>query len=56
MDPFFKAIGSTITVMVIFVLAIFGGPIIASMTAKTKDAKQVVTSLAAVAIFLSLLF
>jgi hypothetical protein len=55
-DPFFKAIGSTITVMVIFVLSIVGGLIIASMTAKTKDAKQAVTGLAAVVIFLSLFF
>ena len=56
MDPFFRAIGSAVTVIVIFVVSVIGGRLIAAMMAKTRESQQAVTGLAAVAIFLVLFF
>jgi hypothetical protein len=56
MDPFFKAVGGAISVIVIFFVAVFGGRILAALAVKDRNAQQAATGLFAVAIFLLLFF
>ena len=56
MDPFFKAIGGAIGVVVIFVVAVLSGRILAAMAVKEKSAQQAATGLFALTIFLVLFF
>jgi hypothetical protein len=55
-DPFFKAIGGAIAVMVIFFVSVLCGGLLAAKTVKGKNARQAVTVLFALVIFLLLFF
>ena len=56
MDPFFKAVGGAIGVVVIFFVAVLGGRVLAALATKDRNARQTATGLFAVAIFLVLFF
>jgi len=56
MDPFFKAVGGAIAIIVSFAIAIIGGQMAAALAVKRKEQRKPIAVLIALAIFLVLLF
>jgi hypothetical protein len=56
MEPFFKAIGGAISVIVIFFVAVLGGRVLAALAFKERLAQHAATGIFAVVIFLVLFF
>lgn len=56
MDPFFKAVGGAVSIIVTFSVAILGARVLAALAVKDHSAQKAATGLFAVAIFLVLLF
>lgn len=56
MDPFFKALGGAIAVILTFAVAVVGGHIAAALAVKRKEHRKPAATLFALAIFLILFF
>lgn len=56
MDPFFKAIGGAIAIIVTFAIAVLGGQIAAAIIVKRKEGRKTAAALIALAIFVVLFF